>query len=581
MQILVQSDIDIPIHIRSTVDARSAKLEEQLVKEHRSSVKHVKRNNTNQIDVGLTVSEDRTSNSGTRLRSRQQSSALFNDNENDNDEIMDKENRDLRGRSIYKFQANLRKSVNTMMKRATSAITEADIEDQNLSEEVTESLTVRRSARTKKSTKKKQEMEQASSKKRAIDHTKRRKFLRQVELMRNDRANSADEEEEDEMFEDDEDDEQHSHPTDKMDIDEDEDEDGTTGGKSSATFEKEGYERYFQDLHYTAKTSNNTLSKLQILEPQQFKDILEKAPSKHKEEVLTLSNMHRQFFSQWYFELHSGFNLLFYGYGSKRNLLNEFAQTCLTEGPLIVVNGFFPSVSIKDILLKITAGALELTGPTGSLQDHIQFICDYFAEDNREYECLYILIHNLDGANLRNERTQAALSMLASATNIHVIASVDHINTGLLWDNVKSTRFNWIWHDATTFDNYLVETSFENSLLVRSSEVGGARGAKYVLDSLTTNARGVFKILAEHQLQEMAESNMEGRGNETVGLTYGQYYQKCRDQFFVSSDLALRTELTEFRDHKLISTKKALDGTEIFYIPLDQNTLTGLVEQLN
>jgi origin recognition complex subunit 2 len=149
-----------------------------------------------------------------------------------------------------------------------------------------------------------------------------------------------------------------------------------------------------------------------------------------------------------------------------------------------------------------------------------------------------------------------------------------------LWDNVKSSRFNWIWHDATTFDDYLVETSFENSLLIRTSELGGARGAKYVLDSLTTNARQVFRILAEHQLMEMEVANMEGKGSESVGLSYGQYYQKCREGFYVSSDLALRTELTEFRDHKLISSKKTMDGTELFYIPLDKPTLLHLLEQI-
>jgi origin recognition complex subunit 2 len=262
-------------------------------------------------------------------------------------------------------------------------------------------------------------------------------------------------------------------------------------------------------------------------------------------------------------------------------LLNEFAQSSLTDGPMIVVNGFFPSISIKDILLKITAGALGTITSTGQISDHVKFICEYFASPEREYESLYIVIHNLDGPNLRNERTQTALSTLANSSNIHLIASVDHINAGLLWDNVKASKFNWIWHDATTFDDYLVETSFENSLLIRTGELGGARGAKFVLDSLTSNARGVFKILAEHQLTEMEILNMETRGNETVGLSYNQYYQKCREGFYVSSDLALRTELTEFRDHKLISTKKNLDGTELFYIPLDKLTLLGIIEQLD
>ncbi|KAI8059077.1 origin recognition complex subunit 2-domain-containing protein [Gilbertella persicaria] len=348
--------------------------------------------------------------------------------------------------------------------------------------------------------------------------------------------------------------------------------------KKDAYDETEGHERYFQSRMPT-KTSDNTLARLPILEPQEFHQILSQVPRKHYQEIEILAEMHKQHFAQWCFELCSGFNLVFYGYGSKRSLLNEFAQTALTDGPLIVVNGFFPSITIKDILIKITLGALDTKAPTGSIHDHVSFICDYFSRPDREYQHLYLVVHNLDGPNLRNERTQTALSMLAHADNIHLVASVDHINAGLLWDNVKSSRFNWIWHDATTFADYLVETSFENSMMIRQGELGGARGAKYVLDSLTYNARGVFKVLAEHQLEAMDDTTT--KGNEHVGLTYSQYYQKCREGFYVSSDLSFRTELTEFRDHKLIFTKKGLDGTEFFFIPLDKSALNNLLEQIN
>ena len=33
-------------------------------------------------------------------------------------------------------------------------------------------------------------------------------------------------------------------------------------------------------------------------------------------------------------------------------------------------------------------------------------------------------------------------------------------------------------------------------------------------------------------------------------------YQRCREAFLVNSDLTLRAQLTEFRDHKLIKSKK-------------------------
>lgn len=41
-----------------------------------------------------------------------------------------------------------------------------------------------------------------------------------------------------------------------------------------------------------------------------------------------------------------------------------------------------------------------------------------------------------------------------------------------------------------------------------------------------------------------------------AGLSFQDFYQRCREAFLVNSDLTLRTQLTEFRDHKLIRTRK-------------------------
>lgn len=42
----------------------------------------------------------------------------------------------------------------------------------------------------------------------------------------------------------------------------------------------------------------------------------------------------------------------------------------------------------------------------------------------------------------------------------------------------------------------------------------------------------------------------------STGLSFQDFYQQCREAFLVNSDLTLRAQLTEFRDHKLIRTKK-------------------------
>ena len=44
---------------------------------------------------------------------------------------------------------------------------------------------------------------------------------------------------------------------------------------------------------------------------------------------------------------------------------------------------------------------------------------------------IYLLIHNIDGPMLRSSKVQDKLSYLASFPNLHLIASVDHINASL------------------------------------------------------------------------------------------------------------------------------------------------------
>ena len=40
------------------------------------------------------------------------------------------------------------------------------------------------------------------------------------------------------------------------------------------------------------------------------------------------------------------------------------------------------------------------------------------------------------------------------------------------------------------------------------------------------------------------------------GLAFPDLYRKCREAFLVNSDLTLRSQLTEFKDHKLLKFRK-------------------------
>src|SRR5690606_2608454 len=101
----------------------------------------------------------------------------------------------------------------------------------------------------------------------------------------------------------------------------------------------------------------------------------------------------------------------------------------------------------------------------------------------------------------------------------------------------KMGLFNFVWHDLTSFKPYQVETSFEDSLLMkmtgdRGMGQAGLGRVQYVLRSLPENAKRLFKVLVEHQIEQMKQ-----RSDLTeCGLSYRDLFQACQDRFYVTSE---------------------------------------------
>ncbi|XP_017334327.1 origin recognition complex subunit 2 isoform X1 [Ictalurus punctatus] len=347
----------------------------------------------------------------------------------------------------------------------------------------------------------------------------------------------------------------------------------TPAKKSKKTPEPSLVEEYFE-AHSSSKvlTSDRTLQKLQTpkLDRETLLQLLDGKPSCYTDEITQLNKKHQTNFSKWMLQLQMGFNILLYGLGSKKLLLEKFRTTMLSDSMHLVVNGFFPSITLKSILNAITSEMLEHDGSFRTPVDQINFIVKTLRKDPDNH--IYLIIHNIDGPMLRGEKNQQALGQLASIPNMHLLASIDHINAPLVWDQSKMCVFNWLWYETTTFLPYTEETSYENSLLVQQTGALALSSLTHVLRSLTPNARGIFKLLAEFQL--------ENKDNPSYsGLSFQDFYQRCREAFLVNSDITLRTQLTEFRDHKLIRTKKGADGIEYLLIPVDAGTLTDFLEK--
>ncbi|XP_069020708.1 origin recognition complex subunit 2 [Embiotoca jacksoni] len=331
-------------------------------------------------------------------------------------------------------------------------------------------------------------------------------------------------------------------------------------------------EEYFE-AHGSSKvlTSDRTLGRLHTpkLDRETLVRLLEGKPSCYSEEIQQLHNKHQKHFSKWILQLQLGFSVLVYGLGSKKALLEDFRVSHLSQEIHLVVNGFFPSITLKSILNALTCEVLEHQGSFRTPSDQIQFISQTL-KDSPDLH-VYLLIHNIDGPMLRGEKTQSALGQLASLPNLHLVASLDHINAPLVWDQFKQSQFNWLWWECVTFQHYGEETSYENSLLVQQTGALALSSLTHVLRSLTPNARGIFKLLVKFQLENTDNPSY-------TGLSFQDFYQRCREAFLVNSDLTLRTQLTEFRDHKLIRTRKGADGVEYLIVAVDASTLMDFLE---
>ncbi|KAH9890568.1 origin recognition complex subunit 2-domain-containing protein [Cubamyces lactineus] len=232
------------------------------------------------------------------------------------------------------------------------------------------------------------------------------------------------------------------------------------------------FDAYFKLASKPARTSSNVFSAL--LSPVPPEDVAPVLAAPHARAAAPAlwadARMCRAAYRRFRTELAEGFNLLFYGCGSKRTFLNGFAAWLAEEGGHVVVaNGFQPSFAFRDLLgaIERVPGVLEEdgaesgsgSGSAGGLDAQVQRIHAFFSrpahelagedadanadedEDEGEGEGedegpphLYIIAHNIESAAFRAPKHRSALALLALAPRIHLCASFDHVvGTPLRW----------------------------------------------------------------------------------------------------------------------------------------------------
>ncbi|EFN52388.1 hypothetical protein CHLNCDRAFT_26858, partial [Chlorella variabilis] len=316
-----------------------------------------------------------------------------------------------------------------------------------------------------------------------------------------------------------------------------------------------------------------------------LRDLLASLPERHPESKAALRRRQHAQFGRWWAQLRAGNSLLLYGFGSKHDLLSRFARQQTGDGACLAVNGLHPGLTAKQVRAGLVPPArtcwtrLKACWACWDRQSWAAHYRGCSKDDmlelvGRDQRRLYLVLHNIDGPGLRDHSAQRVLSELAALPNVHLAASVDHVNAALLWDQqvcCTRDRFSWVWHNATNYEPYHREVGYAGEGRGGGARAGVMQSATVVLASLSHSAREVFRLVADAQLDPSGEQ----------GVTFQRLFQQCRERFLVSNEMLLKAFLTEFRDHELLQTKRASDGSELLHVPLGEEVLQQVLQDMD
>jgi origin recognition complex subunit 2 len=394
------------------------------------------------------------------------------------------------------------------------------------------------------------------------------------------------------------------------------------------------FDAYFLHTSKPSRTSSNVFSQLvQPLSPDEFTTSLSRsfyplpfpsstssAPEQQQQQAD--DSHHLVLVPRYLLELAAGFNLLFYGLGSKRRALNDLARACVARAHahVIVINGFQPGLTVRDIIVALA----RLPGAPQGVEDVSQFLSSdptttttastASKTTRRRRRRLVLVVHNMDAPALRAPgKARALLDALASLDGLQLVASVDHINAPLLWTSTEMLKWRWLWHDLTTLESYDVELAGTDPASLRAASrvtaaatttttmtgaataavEGGGRmtetAARHVLAAVTQRARKLFVLIGRRQLDALVDAGtvdptttMAPEAASEVAIAYDMLFNLARDHFVATNDTALRTLLGEFRDHGLVVTvgTGAMGTGEMLWIPLRKERLAKLLDGL-
>lgn len=369
----------------------------------------------------------------------------------------------------------------------------------------------------------------------------------------------------------------------------------------------------------TKEDPNEQFAKGEIPEPAEQRELLKSFDQLkgHAANIKALAEINKSSLKTCSPHLRAGFNFLCYGLGRKQELLDSavpeifpdfniftltgYSEDALNLGPTALFNSLLNTIQKnlfpKQLLDNFNSNS---SASKATILSKTDLICSQnFPQRN------LLLLHQIDSPAFRSPVVFDCLLKLVSSGHFSIIASVDNPNIANLFSKSRLEKFNFIWMDCTTMQPYTEELNrFALDACTNSAAKQTPRAAVIVLQSLTSNSRSIFKLLAAHQLAspetqvanliDSFEDEEEQQQQEVhtgpsasaslvdgyTGMSYHGLFQKCQENFVVTAEANFRTQLTEFTDHDLFKSLEGRDGSVMFFIPFYHSELRQIIQDI-
>lgn len=379
----------------------------------------------------------------------------------------------------------------------------------------------------------------------------------------------------------------------------------------------QNYFNFITNLQPTAENNSNStdqFGKGEIPEPAEQRELLKSFDQLkgHAKNIQSLADICKSSLKQCAPHLRAGFNFLCYGLGRKEELLDQsvpeifddfnifrltgYSEEALNLGPTALFNCLLNTIQ-ESLFPKIDGSSFNANSASkAAILGKTDLICSQKFTQQRNL----LLLHQIDSPAFRSPVVFDCLLKLISTGKFSLIASIDNPGIVNLFSKSKFEKFNWMWMDCTTMQPYTEELNrFALDACTNSAAKQTPRAAIIVLQSLTSNSRSIFKLLAAHQLaspeaqvsalidslEDEEDQQQESSANPSnldgyTCMPYHALFQKCQENFVVTAEANFRTQLTEFTDHDLFKSLEGRDGSVMYFIPFYHPELRQIIQDI-